>query len=92
MLNPAQGMPVTIRQPASPRQIIYGTQRVGAVEVFESTTGSSKDQFNLVFVFAGHEVWAIENLYLDGRQVYWAGSGNGYTVRNGYGFGGGALR
>ena len=90
MLNPNQGMPVTVRQPAAPRQIIYGTQRVGAVEVFESTTGSSKDQYNMVLVFSGHEITAIENLYLDGRQVYWAGSGDGYVVRNGYGFGGGA--
>lgn len=90
LFNPNPGMPLTLRQPAKPRQIVYGTQRVGAVEIFESTTGSSKDQYNMVMVFATHEIYAFENLYLDGRQVYWHGSGDGYSVRNSYGFGGGA--
>lgn len=90
LIAPSEGMSETVRQPAAPRQIVYGTQRVGAIEVFESTTGSSKDQYNLVLVFATHEITAFENLYLDGRQVFWAGSGDGYSVRNGFGFGGGA--
>lgn len=84
------GINTTVRQSAAPRQIIYGTMRVGGVEVFESTTGSSLDQYNIVVVIATHEVWAIQNLYLDGRQVFWAGPGtDGYQVRNGVGFGGG---
>jgi hypothetical protein len=86
-----QGIATTVRQSAAPRRIIYGTQRVGGVEVYESTTGGSKDQYNMVFVFAAHEITAFLNLYLDGRQVFWAGAGNnGFTVRNGIGFGGGA--
>lgn len=89
-LTSAPGMSETVRQPAAPRQIIYGTQRVGAVEIFESTTGSHKDQYNMVLVFASEVITAYENLYLDGRQVHWAGSGDGYVTRNGYGFGGGA--
>ena len=83
-----RGQNITIRQPAAYRQIIYGTQRVGGVQVYRSTTGSSHDQINYVIVLTGHQVQAIENLYLDGRQVYWLGSGPGYTVRNGIGFGG----
>ena len=85
-----RGENISVRQPASPRQVIYGTQRVGGVIVFVSSTGSSKDQFNFIITVADHEVTAIQNLYLDGRQVYWAGSGPDYQVRNGYGFGGGA--
>jgi len=87
-LTSNRGMGITTRQAAALRQIIYGEQRVGGVEIYRSTTGSSHDQFNYIIVLAGHEIDSIVNLYLDGRQVYWHGSGPGYTVRNGVGFGG----
>jgi hypothetical protein len=90
LLQPNNGIATTVRQAAAPRRVIYGTQRVGAVEVFESTTGGSKDQYNMILVFTAHEITNFVNLYLDGRQVYFAGSGTGYSVRNGIGFGGGA--
>ncbi|GGA79543.1 hypothetical protein GCM10011507_33470 [Edaphobacter acidisoli] len=83
-----RGQNITTRQPAAYRQIIRGTQRVGGVTVYQSTTGSSHDQYNFIIVLSGHEVDALENLYLDGRQVHWLGSGPGYSVRNGVGFGG----
>lgn len=82
---------ITTRQPASFRQIIYGEQRVGGVLVYESTTGSKYDQYNMVIVLATHEIDAIENLYLDGRRVHWDGSNTGgNTTRNGVNFGGSA--
>ncbi len=87
-LTTNRGMNITTRQPAGYRQIIRGTQRVGGIKVYESTTGSHKNQYNFIIVIAGHQVQAIENLYLDGRRVYWLGSGSGYSVRNGIGFGG----
>ena len=87
-LTSNRGMNITTRQAAAYRQIVRGTQRVGGVTVYQSTTGSSHDQYNFIIVLAGHEVDCIENLYLDGRKVYWLGSGGGYTVRNGIGFGG----
>lgn len=83
------GMGVTTRQPAAARQIIRGVQRVGGTIVYCSTTGSSKRQYNLVIVLATHPCEAIENLYLDGRQVFWDGSPYNQTV-NGYNFGGDA--
>ncbi|MGA8109358.1 MAG: hypothetical protein WB974_07970, partial [Acidobacteriaceae bacterium] len=86
-----RGMGITTRQPASYRQIIYGEQRVGGVIVYSSTTGSHFDQYNYVIVLAGHEIDAIENLYLDGRRVYWSGNNtDGNTTRNGVNFGGNA--
>ncbi len=87
-LTANRGQNITTRQPAAFRQIVYGTQRVGGTMVYQSTTGSSHDQYNMVIVLATHEVHAIENIYLDGRQVYFQGSGAGWQVRNGYGFGG----
>jgi hypothetical protein len=87
-LTSNRGMNITTRQAAACRQIIYGQQRVGGVEIYRSTTGSSHDQFNYIIVLAGHQSDSILNLYLDGRQVHWLGSGPGYSVRNGVGFGG----
>ena len=79
---------ITTRAPAALRQIVRGTQRVPGTIVYQSTTGSQKDQYNFVIAIAGHQVWAIENLYLDGRRVFWVGSGVGNFTRNGYNFGG----
>lgn len=87
-LTQNRGMGITHRQPASLRQVVYGEQRVGGVIIYRSTTGSKHDQYNYVIVITGHEVDSLPNLYLDGRQVFWKGSGPGWVIRNGEGFGG----
>lgn len=84
----ASGIGITTRQAAALRQVIYGEQRVAGTVIYQSTTGSHFDQFNYIIVLAGHEVDSIVNLYLDGRQVIWSGSGPGWGIRNGVGFGG----
>lgn len=89
-LTSNRGMNITTRQTAANRQIIYGQQRVGGVFIYKSTTGSHHDQFNYVIVLAGHTCDSIVNLYLDGRQVHWTGSGPGNVTRNGVNFGGNA--
>jgi hypothetical protein len=86
-LTSNRGMNITTRQTAAFRQVIYGQQRVGGVEIFNSTTGSHKDQQNFVIILAGHVCDSIEALYLDGRQVFFNG-GVGNTTRNGVNFGG----
>jgi hypothetical protein len=73
-LTANRGMNITTRQPAAARQIIYGIQRVGCVTVYQSTTGGSRNQYNFANVVAGHPIWGIEALYLDGRKVYWQGA------------------
>jgi hypothetical protein len=78
-LTSNRGMDITDRQAATPRQIIYGMQRVGGVMVYQSTTGSGLSQYNMVIVVAGHPVWGFSDLYLDGRLVVWQGSGAGYA-------------
>jgi hypothetical protein len=88
-LTSNRGMNITTRQAAANRQIIYGMQRVGGVIIYKSTTGSHKDQLNYVIVIAGHVCDSLVNIYLDGRQVHWAG-GNGNVTRNGVNFGGAA--
>lgn len=87
----AGGMAITTRQAASPRQVIYGMQRVGGVEIYRSTTGAKRDQMNYVIVLAGHPCDSISNLYLDGRQVFWeVGSPGNSTTPSGVNFGGNA--
>lgn len=89
-LGSKSGLAVTTRTPAQPRQIIRGVQRVGGTIVYCSTTGHSKRQYNLVIALATHPCQGIENLYLDGRQVFWdTGSSYNQTV-NGLNFGGNA--
>jgi hypothetical protein len=83
-----RGTGITTRQPAAFRQIIYSEQRVGGVMVYESTTGSHRDQYNMIIVLATHEIDSIVNLYLDGRQVHWTNGSSGNTTRNGVNFGG----
>ncbi len=89
-LTTNRGTNITTRQAAAFRQIIYGIQRVGGVVVYQSTTGGNYDQYNYVIVLAGHGCAAIENLYLDGRQVFWEQGSFANTTRNGVNFGGSA--
>jgi hypothetical protein len=85
-----RGVGITTRQTAAYRQRIRGEQRVPGVILYESTTGGHHDQFNYIIVLDGHVSDSIVNLYLDGRQVFFTGSGPGWSVRNGVGFGGAA--
>lgn len=85
-----RGTGVTTRDPAAYRGIIYGTRQIGGTMVFRSSTGSHHDQYNMVIVLAGHPCYAIQNLYLDGRRVYWNVGSGGNTTENGFNFGGSA--
>lgn len=85
------GIGITTRQAAGLRQIIYGMQRVGGTTIYQSTTGtggSSGDYvYNYIIVLASHVIDGYVNLYLDGRQVFWAQTANpnGYHANVGCG-------
>jgi len=87
-LTSNRGTNITTRQAAAYRQIIYGEQRVGGVEIYRSSTGDSHNHYNYVIVLAGHECDSIVNLYLDGRLVHWNVGSPGNSTRNGVNFGG----
>jgi len=94
-LTSNRGANITTRQPAAFRQLVYGMQRIGGVQVYQSTTGGSHDQYNFVIVLATHEIYNMTGLYLDGRLVHFEGDAmgpTGYTQspRNGVYFGGNA--
>jgi hypothetical protein len=88
-LTANRGMNITTRQPAAQRQVCYGPQRVGGILIWESTTGSSKRQFNKVIPLSGHQM-DIEAIYLDGRRVWFDESSSGSRTYNGFTFGGSA--
>lgn len=79
-----QGIGITTRQSAGLRQIVYGVQRIGGTTIYQSTTGvggsGGNYVFNYVICLATHEIDAIQNIYLDGRRVYWKQDGNAANV------------
>jgi len=60
---------VSVRQPAAPREIVYGRPRKGGIITYASLTGASNEFFHLVYTLSGHELNAIHNLFLDGEEV-----------------------
>lgn len=63
---------VTVRSTVENRRIIFGTRRAGGTMVFygvSSTGGSTNDLLWYVIVYAGHQVSAIGDIYLDSRRI-----------------------
>ncbi len=97
-LRSNQAIDVSTRQPAQPRQVIYGVSRVAGTIVYMGTSGSNKDYLNTAVVWAGHPCQAIQELYVDSKLVHFAdnggawGNADGSTYRddanNQYSFGG----
>jgi hypothetical protein len=79
-LTSQRGQNITTRMAAGLRQIIYGTQRVGGVILYQSTTGAGGAGghyvYNFVIAVATHEIDAFVNVFLDGRQVFFKQDGN----------------
>ncbi len=71
-----RGMNISTRTAAGLRQIIYGMQRVGGTIVYKSTTGAGGSGGNYVMNFviavAADTIDSFINIYLDGRQLYFA--------------------
>ena len=57
--------------PAADHAIIYGRQKVGGVIVYKDTTRDNKD-LQLVLALAGHEIEAVEEVYLNDEKLIFA--------------------
>jgi hypothetical protein len=83
-LTSNRGQNISTRQAAGLRQIIYGTQRVGGVVIYQSTTGvggsGGNFVYNYIIAVATHSIDAFVNVFLDGRQVFWKQDGNTANV------------
>lgn len=68
---------VTVRQPISPRKIIYGSVgRLGGVITFLHVEGTNGEFLHFVITLAGHQVNAINTMYFDNVAVPLDGAGN----------------
>jgi len=71
-----EGRTFTTREPAASRRVIYGKQRAGGVLVFAHTSGTKREFLYMVIALAGHEVEAIDEIYISDEVETFDGSGN----------------
>jgi hypothetical protein len=72
----ALGTEVNVRDPAAPRQIIYGQRRVSGVLYPVGTSGTNNEYLHLLVLVAGHEVEELGTVYFNDEEVTLDGSGN----------------
>ena len=63
------GTKTATRQPAAPRQIIYGQCRVGGTIVHIETTGTDNYLLHMVIAIAGHEVEELTKVRLNDKDL-----------------------
>lgn len=69
-----QGRTQTIKQPAQPRQVIYGECRVGGVISFIGTSDKKNKFLFMLVAYAGHEINKFKQHRIDDRNVTVKGS------------------
>lgn len=72
----AQGVEVNVRDPAAPRQIIYGQRRVSGVLYPVGTSGTNNEYLHLLLLVAGHECEELGDVTFNDEVVPLDGSGN----------------
>jgi hypothetical protein len=72
----AQGTEVNVRDPAAPRQIIYGQRRVSGVLYPVGTSGTNNEYLHLLILIAGHECEELGDITFGDEVVPLDGSGN----------------
>lgn len=71
---------VSVRQPITPWQIIYGETRTGGAFTYIKSTDSNQ-YLNLLITIAGHEIDSIQAVYFDDEQLVITPAGSGrFTV------------
>jgi hypothetical protein len=64
-----QGFQSLLKNPVTPRNVVYGRARVNGTLVFLETTGVSNEYLHMVFVLASHPCQSVDNLLFDGIPV-----------------------
>ena len=65
----SQPRTVTIREPVTPRDMVYGRARKGGVIVFMHSAGDKNQYLHLVVVLAAHRVKSIGAVYFEGEEA-----------------------
>ena len=64
-----RGLLFNAREAAAPQEIVYGKVRKGGFVTFTESTGSSNRFLHMIICLAGHEVNAINKVYLNDEEV-----------------------
>ena len=67
---------VNIESTTAPRDLVLGRVRKGGAVVYKASTGPQQQELFMVIAFAGHEIDAYEQFYLNDEPVTLDGSGN----------------
>jgi hypothetical protein len=65
-----------ISSTVAPRELVLGRVRKGGSVFYRASTGSNKATFVMLVALAGHEIDAVEQIYLNDQAVTLDGSGN----------------
>lgn len=68
---------LNVRSPVAPRQIVYGTTRVGGTIVFVHSTGEDNKNLHLVIALASHKLHSLKKVYFNDELAYENGSFQG---------------
>jgi hypothetical protein len=71
-----RGYLVTQTGSALDHQIVYGKARIAGVRIFDEATGTNNKFLHRVLAFAGHEIEAFDEIYINDEVVTLDGSGN----------------
>ena len=66
----------TIQSTTAPRELVLGRVRKAGTVFFKASTGTNNQDLYLCIALAGHEIDAVEKIYLNDVQVTLDGSGN----------------
>ena len=61
----SRGLMVNATDPAAPHDIVYGAVRKGGIRTYVEATGTENKFLHMILVLAGHELEAIDDIYLD---------------------------
>ena len=65
----SRGLLVNAKDAIAPHEFVYGRVRKGGVVTYYETTGTDNKFLHQIIVLAGHEVDAIESIYINDEEV-----------------------
>jgi len=69
------GILANVMDPIAPHEYVYGKVRKGGVRTYIEATGSANKFLHMIIVLAGHELEAIDDIYINDEIVTIDGSG-----------------
>lgn len=70
----SQGILVNAKEPAAAQDFVYGKVRKGGVVTFYETSGTKNKYLHQIICLAGHEVHAIDDIYINDQVASFSGN------------------